>query len=156
MGPCKNQFSGPSLVIYFFATPPIKMNLGRQIGCGLLIANHLDQLLWCFNEKHLWAVSQIIFITLFSAGAHRCWAFDQRPQTVQLCWARTISVRQTDIFWLSFIPFYWAGSHGKHSWRCRPYSGHSESWPIWRCGVGYGNVDLATYSKGNLAKWVWT
>jgi hypothetical protein len=24
------------------------------------------------------------------------------------------------------------------------------------CGVGYGNVDLAAYSKGNLAKWMWT
>jgi hypothetical protein len=36
-------FSHPSLVIYFFPTPPIKPNLGQQIGRGLLIVNHLDQ-----------------------------------------------------------------------------------------------------------------
>jgi hypothetical protein len=36
-------FSHPSLVIYSFATPPIKLKLGQQIGGGLLIANHLDQ-----------------------------------------------------------------------------------------------------------------
>jgi hypothetical protein len=36
-------FSHPSLVIYFFATQPIKLKLGQHIGGGLLIANHLDQ-----------------------------------------------------------------------------------------------------------------
>jgi hypothetical protein len=36
-------FSHPSLVIYFFGTPPIKPKLGQQIVGGLLIANHLDQ-----------------------------------------------------------------------------------------------------------------
>ncbi len=35
--------TSPSLVIYIFATPPIKLKLGQQIGGGLLIANHLDQ-----------------------------------------------------------------------------------------------------------------
>jgi hypothetical protein len=39
----QKYFSHPSLVIYFFATPPIKLKLGQQIGGGLLIANHLDQ-----------------------------------------------------------------------------------------------------------------
>jgi hypothetical protein len=34
-------FSHPSLVIYIFATSPIKvMKLGQQIGGGLLIPNH--------------------------------------------------------------------------------------------------------------------
>jgi hypothetical protein len=37
----EKYFSHPSLVIYFFATPPIKVKLGHQIGGGLLIANHL-------------------------------------------------------------------------------------------------------------------
>jgi hypothetical protein len=32
-----------SLVDYCFATPPVKLTLGQQIGGGLLIANHLDQ-----------------------------------------------------------------------------------------------------------------
>ncbi len=38
-------FSHPSVVIYFFPTPPIKLKLGLQMGASLLIANHLDQLL---------------------------------------------------------------------------------------------------------------
>jgi hypothetical protein len=35
-------FSHPSLVMYSFATPPIKLKLGQQIGGGLLIVNRLD------------------------------------------------------------------------------------------------------------------
>jgi len=35
----RKYFSHPSLVLYFFATPPIKLKLGQQIGGGLLIAN---------------------------------------------------------------------------------------------------------------------
>jgi hypothetical protein len=34
----QKYFSHPSLVIYSFATPPIKLKLGQQIGGGLLIA----------------------------------------------------------------------------------------------------------------------
>jgi hypothetical protein len=48
----QKYFSHPGLVIYFFATPPIKLKLGRQIGGGLLIANHLDQSLWWANQKY--------------------------------------------------------------------------------------------------------
>jgi len=40
---CKNIFHLQVLVIYFFATPPIKLKSGQQIGVGVLIANHLDQ-----------------------------------------------------------------------------------------------------------------
>jgi hypothetical protein len=36
-------FSHPSLIIYFFLTPPIKIKLGVQIGGRLLIETHLDQ-----------------------------------------------------------------------------------------------------------------
>jgi hypothetical protein len=39
----QKYFSHPSLVIYFFATPPRKLKLGQQIGGGLLIANHMVQ-----------------------------------------------------------------------------------------------------------------
>jgi hypothetical protein len=35
-------FSNPSLVIYLFSTPPIKLKLAQQVGGGLLTANHLD------------------------------------------------------------------------------------------------------------------
>jgi hypothetical protein len=31
---------------------PIKLKLGQQIGVGLLIVSHLDQLLWWANQKH--------------------------------------------------------------------------------------------------------
>jgi len=40
---CKKYFSHPSLVIYVYATPKIKLKVGHQIGGGLLIANHLEQ-----------------------------------------------------------------------------------------------------------------
>jgi hypothetical protein len=39
----RKYFSHPSLVMYSFGTPPIKLKLGQQIGGGLLITNHLDQ-----------------------------------------------------------------------------------------------------------------
>jgi hypothetical protein len=48
--PCKNNSHIQVLVIYFFATPPMKLKL--QIGGRLLRANHLDQsLLWLTNQK---------------------------------------------------------------------------------------------------------
>jgi hypothetical protein len=37
----EKHFSHPSLVIYFFATPPINVKLEQQIGGRLLIANQL-------------------------------------------------------------------------------------------------------------------
>jgi hypothetical protein len=39
----RKYFSQPSLVMYAFATPPIKLKLGQQIDGEVLIANHLDQ-----------------------------------------------------------------------------------------------------------------
>ncbi len=58
-------FSHPSLVIYFFATPPIKLKLGQQIRGGLLTANHLDQLLWWATQKH--------WTTIISHLLHSLW-----------------------------------------------------------------------------------
>jgi hypothetical protein len=49
-------FSHPSLVVYSFATPPMKLKLGQQIGGGLLIANHLDEPLRWASQKH-WAAA---------------------------------------------------------------------------------------------------
>jgi hypothetical protein len=62
--------SHPSLVMYSFATPPIELKLGQQIGGGLLIANHLDQFWWA-NHKH-WAVRSYLihfFLQVHSAAA---------------------------------------------------------------------------------------
>jgi hypothetical protein len=39
----RKYFSHPSLVMYSFATPAIKLKLGQEIDGGLLITNHLDQ-----------------------------------------------------------------------------------------------------------------
>jgi len=49
-------FSHPSLVIYFSATPQVKLKVGHQIGERLLIANHLEQSLWLTNQKHSAAI----------------------------------------------------------------------------------------------------
>ncbi len=50
----RKYFSHPSLVMYSFATPRIRLKLGEQIGGGLLIANHLDQWLsWAIHKP--WA-----------------------------------------------------------------------------------------------------
>jgi hypothetical protein len=62
----RKYFSHPSLVMYSFATSRIKLKLGQQFGGGLLIANHLDQLLWWANQKHI-SEHQLdhIYYTLF-------------------------------------------------------------------------------------------
>jgi hypothetical protein len=55
MSRCENICHIQSSVMYSFATPPIKLKSGQQIGWGgLLITNHLDQSLWWANQKH-WA-----------------------------------------------------------------------------------------------------
>jgi hypothetical protein len=67
----------------------------QQIGeeLLLLIANHLDQSLWWpirKSESH-WSRSQIISITFVYAGAQGYYcAFYEPPQSVQLCWSKTI------------------------------------------------------------------
>ncbi len=49
--PLQKYFSHPSLVIYLFPTPSIKLKLGLQKGWRLLIAKHMDQSLWFANQK---------------------------------------------------------------------------------------------------------
>ncbi len=45
---------------------------------------------------------------------HHCCTLYQPPQTVQLCWAKTIFLSETGMFWL----FICTGSHTEHHWRC--------------------------------------
>jgi hypothetical protein len=45
----QKSFSHPSLVIYLFPTPPIKLKL--KIGGRLLIATHLDQSYYLANQQ---------------------------------------------------------------------------------------------------------
>ncbi len=62
--------------------------------------------------------SQIIFITLFLAGAQRCCTFYQLQQPAQLCRAKTIFLSQISIRWIFFIQIYCGGSHTEHHRRC--------------------------------------
>jgi hypothetical protein len=83
--------------------PCTKLKLRQQKGGRLLIANHLDQSLWCArNTLSTSRTSQIIFIKLFT-----CCTFYNAPQT----WAKTIFSSHTGIF---FIQFSCAGSHPDH------------------------------------------
>ncbi len=86
-----------------FATPPMKLKMGQHTGQRLLIANHLDQSLWWTNQKHSAAVRSYLSHSFLQV--HGC-AFCHPLQIVQLCWAKTIFLSQSRMFWLSFIQFY--------------------------------------------------
>jgi len=84
------KISHPSLVIYFSATPPIKLKLGQEkVGGGTTnskpfgLINHYDGPFKSTDRQ-----SDRIYDTLFS----RCTPlpFFQPPQTVELCWAKSI------------------------------------------------------------------
>ncbi len=94
----RQYFSHPSLVMYSFATPPIKPKLGQKIGGRLLIANHLNQSLWWANQKTL-SSSKIRFITLFSC----CCALYQPQQHMQLCWAAKNQFPESNRHMLDFL-----------------------------------------------------
>jgi len=49
----QKYFSHPSLVIYFFPTPPIKLKLGLQIHGRLLIPTHMDQSNYLTNQQQV-------------------------------------------------------------------------------------------------------
>jgi len=98
---------------------PIKLKLGQQIGVGLLIVSHLDQLLWWANQKHRApAISYLLdsFLQVHSVAE----PFTSHSFPGQLCWAKTIFLSQTGMCWISFVQFYCAGSHTDHHWRASP------------------------------------
>jgi hypothetical protein len=64
----QKYFSHPSLVIKCFATQPIKVKLGQQIGGGTTNSNPLGPIIM-MGQSETVISSQIVFITLFSAGA---------------------------------------------------------------------------------------
>jgi hypothetical protein len=49
----QKYFSHPSLAIYFFQTPPIKLKLVLQIGRRLLTATHLNQSNYLANQQQV-------------------------------------------------------------------------------------------------------
>jgi hypothetical protein len=119
MWPLQEYLSHPRLVIYFLAIPPIKLKLVQQIGGGTTNSKPPGPIIM-MAQSQTSSTSQIIFITLFSAGAQSCCAFYQLPQTLQqLCWAKThFPEPNRHLFWHFFIQLYWAGSHTGHHWRC--------------------------------------
>jgi hypothetical protein len=96
-------FSQPSLVIYFFATPPMKLKRGPQMW-ELLIANHLDQSLWLANPKQGAAVRSYLLHSSL-AGVQLCCAFYQPQQTKHICRGKTIFQSQHQQMLLSSSNF---------------------------------------------------
>jgi hypothetical protein len=74
----KTLFTSKYSFVYVFLEPhPYYWNSdSKQVGGGLLIANHLDQSLW-WGQSETLRSCQIIFITHFPTGAHCCWAIYQ-------------------------------------------------------------------------------
>jgi hypothetical protein len=70
----QKYFSHPSLVIYFFATPPQKTELGTANRRGTTNSKPPGPIIM-IGQSEILSSSQIIFITLFSAGAQPWCAF---------------------------------------------------------------------------------
>jgi hypothetical protein len=72
--------------MYSFATPPIKLKLGQQIGEEITNSKPLGQIIMMPIRNTEQQLDHIYFITLFSAGAQRCCcAFHEPQQRAQLC-----------------------------------------------------------------------
>jgi hypothetical protein len=99
-----------SYLLFCNFTHKTETGTANRWGGGLLIANQLDQSLQWADQKHFWS----------AVWSERCCAtMYQPPQTMQLCWAKTIFLSQTGVFWLFLTQqFYHAGSRTEHHWRC--------------------------------------
>jgi hypothetical protein len=64
----QKYFSHPNLLVYFFATPPIKLKLGQEIGGGSHNSKPPEPIIMLGQWETL-SGSQITFNTLFSAGS---------------------------------------------------------------------------------------
>jgi hypothetical protein len=75
----RKKLSHPSLLMYSFTTPLIKLKLVQQIGGELLIANHLDQSLWWAN------VSQYQLDHIYYTFSCRCTALLRWLKAMATC-----------------------------------------------------------------------
>ncbi len=97
MWPCKKEKkSHPRSVFYYFATPPIKLKLGQQIGGGITNNKPLGPI--SMSQSKTLSSSQIVFITLFSARC--CYVCTSHCNYGE---SKTIFLNQTGMFWLFFI-----------------------------------------------------
>jgi hypothetical protein len=94
-----------SLVIYSFPTPPIKPELGLQIGGRLLMAIQLDQSNYlAYQQQQVLGIAvSFTSISILCKNAGRLNPF---------CRAKPTG------FWVFFIEFPCAGSHTDHRWSC--------------------------------------
>jgi hypothetical protein len=113
--PLRKYFSHPSLVIYFFRNPINQTETRTANRWGTTNSKPPGPIIIMMSQWEKLSSSQIIFITLFSAGAQPCYALlSHSKQIGQSCWAKTIFLSQTSIL----IQLYYAGSHSEHRWRC--------------------------------------
>ncbi len=89
-------FSHPSLIVYVFLTPPIKIKLGLQIGGRLLIETHLDQSNTLANKQQV--CQALLCLSPASANSAKCWA-------------KTILLSQTGMVSHFFIQFIFCKGH---------------------------------------------
>ncbi len=99
----QKYFSHPSLIIYFFLTPPIKIKLGLQIVGRLLIETHLDQSHTLANRQQV-----LGYAVPFTSLSKLCKMLGQNhfaePNWHGLAFLHPIYILQ--------------GSHTEHWWSC--------------------------------------
>jgi hypothetical protein len=78
-------FSHQNLVIYLFPSQPIKLKPGLQIGGRLLIAKHLDQLLWMADQKQ---GARTYLLHSSQAGVRLCCSFTSLSKGCRNAWPK--------------------------------------------------------------------
>ncbi len=113
MQPCKNIFFTSKFCYLLFCNPTHKTGTGTANRWGTTNSEPPGPIIM-IGESETLTSSQILFITLFSAGAHRCGAVYQPPHPVQLCCAKTIFRHAFNFLHLILLyritywaPLYW-------------------------------------------------
>jgi hypothetical protein len=123
----KKYFSHSSLVIYFLFQPH-SWNWGLQRRCWNTNTKPRGINRYDGPTRNTEHQSDHIYYTLFcvctnnvavpSTSHSKQTSTSHSKQTVELCWAITIFLSQTVMFWLFFIQFFGAWSYTQHNWRC--------------------------------------
>jgi hypothetical protein len=118
MWPYKKYFSHPRLVIYYLATPLMKLKTGTANRSGTTNSKPPGPIVIAAQSEHWASVRSYLlhsFLRLHSAAV----SFTSHPKPVQLCWPKTISWAKPAHFGFSSSNFtVHAGSYSEHRWRC--------------------------------------
>ncbi len=106
--PMQKYFSHPRLGFFFFAAPPIKLKLGHHIGGGLLPNSKPSGPIIMMGQSETLSSSQIIFITLFSAGKHWAVPVTSHCKVCTFAEPKPFSWSKPAFFLLFFIQLHWA------------------------------------------------